>query len=115
MEIVTIQKYINTSPRKLKLVADMVRKMSPAQALVALQFANKLAADPMSKAIKTVIANAKQQGVDDSKLSFSKIEINEGMRLRRMHPGSRGHANPYKKRTSNIKIVLSDEKEGEKK
>lgn len=110
MEIITIQKYINTSPRKLRLVADLVRKMKPMGALTVLEHTNKAAAEPMSKAIKTVMANAKQQGIDEGSLSFSKIEVNEGTGLRRMHAGSRGRANAYKKRTSSIKIVLSDEK-----
>lgn len=109
MEVTTTQKYINTSPRKLRLVADAVRGMKPAAALTTLEFTNKAAAGLLSKAIKTVVANAKQQGLEDDKLSFVKIEVNEGVRLRRMRPGSRGHANPYKKRTSHIKIVLSDE------
>lgn len=110
MEVTTIQKYINSSPRKIRLVVDMVRQMKPAAALRTLEFTNKAAAVPVSKAIKTVLANAKQQGLQGDKLSFAKIEVNEGVRIRRMRPGSRGHANPYKKRTSHIKIVLSDEK-----
>ena len=109
MEITTVQKYINMSPRKLRLVAEMIRKMKPVAALKTLEFTNKAAAEPLSKAIKTVVANARQQGLLDDKLSFAKIEVNEGTKPRRMRPGSRGYANPYKKRTSHIKIVLSDE------
>lgn len=111
MEIITIQKNIHSSPRKLRLVADMVRKMKPGTALQALQFTNKAAALPLSKAIKTVLANAKVLNIGEEDVAFKKIEINEGPMMKRIRAGSRGRANPYKKRSSQIKIVLSNEKE----
>lgn len=113
MEVTTIQKNIHMTPRKLMLVADMVRKMKPAAALQALEFTNKAASVPLSKAIKTVLHNALAQDLKAEEMVFKKIEINEGPRMRRFRAGSRGRAKPYKKRTSHIKIVLSDEK-GEK-
>lgn len=109
MEIQTIQKYIHTSPRKLRLVTDMVRTMEPEKALEALRFTNKAAAEDLSKAIKTVLANAKQKGME--KLNFEKIEVNEGPKMRRFRAGARGRVKPYKRRMSHIKIVLSDGKE----
>lgn len=109
MEITTIQKHVHTSPRKLKLVADMVRTMKPASALNTLRFTNKAAADPLAKAIKTVLANARQQNLSEESLSFKALEINEGPSGRRYHAGTRGRAKPYKKRTSHIKIVLTNE------
>lgn len=114
MEVQTTQKYMRTSTRKLQLVASLVRKMKPAQALQTLQFTNKAAAELLSKAIETVLANAKQQGVDLEKLTFKKLEINEGptkpMFTGRFRPGTRGRAKPYRKKMSHIKIVLTDEK-----
>lgn len=109
MEITTIQKNIHTSTRKLQLVADLVRKMKPAQAVGVLQFTNKAAATPLSKAIKTVLANAKEQGLRAEDLAFKALEINEGPIMKRFRAGTRGRAKPYKKRTSHIKIVLSDQ------
>lgn len=107
MEYTHIQKNVTTSPRKLRLVADMVRKMTPLEAIKVLQFTNKAAAIPLMKAIKTATANA---GKDDG-LSFKKIEINEGAKLKRYRAGTagRGRGRPYKKRWSHIKIVLTDE------
>ncbi len=110
MQIMTIQKNISTTPRKLRLVADMVRKMKPSVALQTLEFTPKAAAVPLAKAIKTALGNARQQGLEDENMVFSKLEVNEGLKYRRFHAGSKGRANPYKKRTSHIKIVLSDEK-----
>lgn len=107
MEYTTIQKNISSSPRKLRLVADMVRKMDPYHALDILQFTNKAAATPLAKAIKTVIANASRK----EGLTFKSIEVNEGLKLKRYRVGTAGagRGRPYKKRMSQIKIVLTDE------
>lgn len=107
MEFITIQKNISNSPRKLRLVASMVRKMDPYAALDTLQFTRNSAALPLSKAIKTVIANAgSKEG-----LSFKSIEINEALKMRRYRVGTagRGRGRPYKKRMSHIKIILTDD------
>lgn len=107
MEYSTNQKNIQSSPRKLRLVADMIRKMSPYQALETLQFTNKAAALPLAKAIKTAVANAGKI----ENLAFKKLEINEGSKLKRYRPGTagRGRGRPYKRRWSNIKVVLTDD------
>lgn len=110
MEAVTTQRYIHTSPRKLRLVADMVRSIEPARALDILKVTPKASAKELEKALETVLANAKQRGLDISKLTFKRIEINESMKMRRFRAGTRGRVKPYKKRMSHIKIVLSDEK-----
>mgnify|MGYP001580622257 CR=1 FL=1 len=109
MEITTIQKYIHTSPRKLRLVSDMIRKMEPNKALAILRLTPKAAAQDLEKALNTVLANAKQKGLDVSKFTFKKVEINESMKMRRFRAGTRGRVRPYKKRMSHIKIVLSDQ------
>ncbi len=109
MEITTIQRYIHTSPRKLRLVVDMVRSMEPVRALDILRVTQKEAAKDLVKALETVLANAKQAGLNQEKLGFKKIEIDESVRLRRFHAGTRGRVKPYKRRMSHIKIVLSDE------
>jgi len=109
MEIKTIQKYQHTTPRKLRLVADLVRKMKPATALIQLQFTNKAATEPLSKAIKTVLANAKQQNLSEEMLVFKSIEVNEGPKLRRSNFAGRGRVRPFKKRMSHVRIIVTDE------
>ncbi len=107
MEYITIQKNITQSPRKVRLVADMVRKMDPYRALDVLQFTNKAAALPLAKAIKSVLANAgNAEG-----LSFVSIQVNEGLKMKRYRAGTagRGRGRPYRRRMSHIKIVVSDE------
>ena len=107
MEIQAIQKYIHTAPRKLRLVADMIRKLSPEKALETLRFTNKSAAGDLIKAIKTVVANAKTKGMEI--INFKSVEVNEGSRMKRFRAGAKGRARPYKRRMSHIKIVLTDD------
>lgn len=108
MEIMTIQKYIHTSPRKLRLIASMVRKMAPNQALDILRITPKMAAKDLTKALETVLANANQQGLDAQNISLKSIEINESTKMKRFRAGTRGRARPFKRRMAHIKIVLSD-------
>ncbi|MBI3103368.1 50S ribosomal protein L22 [Candidatus Daviesbacteria bacterium] len=109
MEIQTIQRYIHTSPRKLRLVADLVRKMNPSQALAILRVTPKYAAKDLEKAMETVLANAKVAGLDADKVVFKKLEVDESMKMRRFRAGTRGRVKPFKRRMSHIKIVLTDD------
>src|SRR3989344_6437883 len=112
MEFITIQKYIRTSPRKLKLVADMVKDMPPAKAVERLPFIGKRAAEPLSKAVKTALANAKQKGVNDTELVFKEIQINQGPKMKRWRAASRGRAKPYVRIMSHIRVVLETKETG---
>lgn len=109
MEVISTQKYIHTSPRKIRLVVDMVRKMTPGKALGVLQFTQKEAAKNVSAAIKTALANAKQKGLDEDKITFKTLEVNEGPTMKRIRAGTRGRAKPYQRRMSHLKIVLIDD------
>ena len=64
MEVQTIQRFIHTSPRKLRLVAQMVRNTKPQKALDILSITPKAASKEIFKAINTVLSNAKQLGAD---------------------------------------------------
>jgi|SRR3989344_6339755 len=108
MDITQHQRYIHSTPRKLRLVADMVRTLNPEQALEALKFSPKAAARDLSKAIKTALANANVKGAEE--IMFKTIEINEGPIMKRYMAGTRGRAKPYTKRMSHIKVVLTDTK-----
>lgn len=112
MEVMTIQKYIHTSPRKLRLVADLIREMEPFKALDVLEVIPKAAAKDLAKALQVVLANARQSGMSIEKAFFKKIEINESIKMPRFRAGTRGRVKPYRKRMSHIKIVLSDNKGG---
>ena len=111
----TIQKYIRTSPRKLRLVADAVRVLSPKEALLHLKFMSKAASDPLAKAIKQAVANAKEQlGLSVDSLAFKTIDIMEGPTYKRFQAVSRGMAHSIMKRTSHIRIELKEVSRGPK-
>lgn len=105
---VATQKYVQTTPRKLRLVADAAKKLSPMAAIEVLPYSNKRAALPLLKTIKTAVANAKQTGVDETKLVFSEIQITQGPVLGRGNPVSRGQFHPIKRRMSHIRVVVKE-------
>jgi len=107
MEIKAISKSVRMSPRKVRLVADMIRHMSIDNALLALQSTPKRAAMPLAKTLKSAIANAVNNSqLDKNSLVIDSINISEGQSLKRYMPSTRGRIHPYKKRSSNIRIVL---------
>ena len=105
-EFKAIQKYLLMSPRKVRLVVGVIKKMKPAEAVEKLPFVQKRAAGDLGKVIKSAIAAAKVQGVSDTDLVFKEIQIGEGPRLKRGKPVSRGMWHPFKRRMSHIRVVL---------
>ncbi|MFH2085683.1 MAG: 50S ribosomal protein L22 [bacterium] len=111
----TIQRFVRTSPRKLRLVADAVRKLSPGEALLHLKFTGKAAALPMYKAIKQAVSNAKDQtGLTVDKLAFKTLDVMEGPTYKRFQAVSRGMAHSIMKRTSHIRVELKEVSRGPK-
>lgn len=110
-EIVTVRAYskgVTQAPRKVSLVASLVRGRSVADALVILEHVPKRAAMPVKKAIESASANASNNfGLDTKSLNISTISVTAGTRLRRFVPASRGRALPYEKITSNILVEVS--------
>lgn len=115
MEAVSTQKYLVMSPRKLRLVADMVRGKKANEVLELLPLVNKRAAVPIAKVIKSAVANARQKGVNSENLVIIKIEVNEGPRLKRFRPVSRGQAHGYVKSMSHVRVVVGSVDKSEKK
>lgn len=107
MEFKAEQKHLLLSPRKMRPVADVVRKMTPEKAVITLPFIKKRSSEYLLKVLKSAIANASQKGVDVKDLIFKEIQIGEGPRLRRGQPVSRGRWHPIKKRMSHVKVILS--------
>ena len=106
MEFKSEQKHLIISPRKVRPVVDVIKKMTPLKALESLPFIKKRASEHLYKVIKSAIANAGQRGVEADTLVFKEIQIGEGPRLRRGQPVSRGRWHPIKKRMSHIKVIL---------
>ncbi|MEA3355412.1 MAG: 50S ribosomal protein L22 [Patescibacteria group bacterium] len=104
-------KFIRTSPRKIRLVADLVRNMSLTEAVNTLTYLRKRAAKPLLKTIKQAIANAVNNlNLNKDSLEIQSIEVNEGATYKRWNPVSRGRAHSIFKRTSHIKVILKSNK-----
>ena len=110
MEFKSEQKHLLLSPRKIRPVVDVIKKMTPAKALESLPFIKKRASEYLFKVIKSATANAFQKGTDINNLVFKEIQIGEGPRLKRGQPVSRGRWHPIKKRMSHIKVILMTKK-----
>ena len=94
------------APRKVRLVADLVRGKSAVHALGLLSMLPKRASEPMQKLIKSAIANATKEGVTAADLYISKIEVNGGIVFKRSMPRARGRASQILKRTSHVTLSL---------
>ena len=109
MEVRAIAKSVRMSPRKLRLIADSIRKLSIDQAFHVLQSTHKRAAGPLEKTLKSAIANATENNkLDRGNLVIASILVNEAQAMKRFHPSSRGRVHPYKKRGSHITVVLKE-------
>ena len=107
MDIIATQKFVLASPKKLREVVALIKKLSPSEAVERLPFAGKRSAKSLEKVVRSAVANARQRGLNEETLSFKEIQINEGPRLKRFRAGARGRAKPYKKRMSHIRVVLT--------
>jgi len=97
------------SPRKVGLVAGLIRGKTVAQARIALKFANKRASLPIAKLLESAVANAKNIGVSNvESLKIQEIQVNKGRVLKRSLPRARGSASRLNKRSSHISIILSE-------
>lgn len=108
-EYKSVQKYLIDSPRKIRAVVALIKKMRPIDAIEKLPFASRRAAGDLLKVIKSAIANARVQGASDTDLVFKEIQIGEGPRLKRGNAASRGRWHPFKHRMSHIRVVLTTE------
>ncbi len=118
-DTITVRAYskgVAQAPRKVGLVASLVRGREVADALVILEHVPKRAALPVKKAIESAQANATNNyGLDAKTLVISTISATAGTRLKRFVPASRGRALPYEKITSNILVEVSGTEKPKKK
>jgi large subunit ribosomal protein L22 len=109
MEAVAIAKGLRIAPRKARLVIDLIRGKSVEEADKILANINKEAARMSRKVLVSAVANAENNmGLKKESLFVKEAIVNEGQTMKRMKFGSRGHVDPIKKRTSHIKIVVSE-------
>ena len=94
------------SPRKVRLIADLIRGKEVGKALETLKFMNKRASLPVEKLILSAVANARSGGVETGKLVVTKIAVDKGTVLKRFMPRARGSAARINKRSSHITLEL---------
>lgn len=94
------------SPRKVRLVADMIRGKGVAEAKAALMFADQKSSEAIEKLLDSAVANATQAGASVEALFVKTISVDKGIVMRRFKPMARGRAAGVRKTTSIVKIEL---------
>lgn len=116
MEVKASLNHLRMSPRKIRLVIDVVRKMPVETALDQLKFVNKLAAEPVAKLIRSAIANGENTySLERDNLYIKEIRSDEGVTLKRWMPRAHGRATSIRKRGCHLSLVLAEIKESGKK
>ncbi len=107
----TVRSYaegVTQAPRKVSLVASLVRRRTVADALVILSHTPKRAALPVIKSIESAKANAiNNHGLDGKTLIISKLSVTSGIRLKRFKPAAMGRPRHFQKKTANILVEVS--------
>ena len=110
MEVKSTAKTVRVTPRKARLVLDLVRGKSVDEALAILEFTPNLAAKAVYKVVKTAAADAALNfQLDPNSLYIKACYADEGMVMKRFMPRAKGNAAQILKRTSHITVVVSDE------
>lgn len=109
MQYTATTKYVHTSTRKVRLVADAVRGMNAEKALIKLDALSQHAADPLSAVIKSALNNAKQKNAPTEQLVLKNIDVMGGPMMKRWRAVSKGMAHGYNKRMTHIKVILEEQ------
>ncbi len=94
------------SPRKVRLVAALIKGKTVVQALDMLMVTTKRASDPIVQLLNSAIGNAKNLGVAVEGLYIKECTVNQGLTMKRMMPGARGTGFSIRKKTSHVRLVL---------
>ena len=109
MESRATLKYARISPRKVKIVLDLIRNQKADKAMAILKFTPKAACELLEKLLKSAIANAENNhNMDVSKLYVAECFVGPGPTLKRIRPKDHGRAHRILKRTSHITLVLRE-------
>ncbi len=112
MKITAKLNHLRMSPKKIRLVANLVRGMDVKEAEVQLKFLTKKVAGPILKLLNSGVANAQHDfDIEKDNLFISEIQVNEGPTLKRWRARAMGRAAPIMKRTGHINLVLETKKE----
>ncbi len=108
-----IQRLVRQSPRKMRLVADLIRGKDVNEAYAILKYNKKLAAKQIAKTLKSAVANAEQKALRDNErfdadaLVVKTAIVNMGTPLKRFTAAAQGRGTPIRKRTSHVEIQVT--------
>lgn len=109
MEVKARAKFIRTSPRKARMVTDLVKGKGVGEALNILAFTKRAPAKIISKLLKSAIANADQmKNIDVDTLFIKQISVDQGPTMKRYRPRAMGRATVIRRRMSHITVVLEE-------
>ena len=94
------------SPRKVRLVAGLIKGKSVAEAIAELDFLAKRAGLPIKKLLLSAVANAKQMGIEMENLFIKELRVDKGIVMKRMMPAAMGSGHRINKRTSHLNLIL---------
>lgn len=115
MEIKAKANHLRISPRKVRLIVDVIRGLNTTKALEQLKFVNKAGTGPIEKLVRSAIANAVNNfELDENNLYIKEITVDEGKTLKRWMPRAHGRATPIRKRTSHVDLSLAEIKDSGK-
>ena len=97
------------SPRKVRLVAGLIRGKNVPLAIAELDFLAKRASVPLKKLLLGAVANAKQEGIEKENLWIKELRVDKGVTLKRMMPAAMGTGHRINKRTSHVTLVLGEQ------
>jgi large subunit ribosomal protein L22 len=109
MQVIARAKYVRMSPRKVRLVANLIKGMEVEKAKWQLSFNKKIASLPLLKILESAIANAVENfDLDKNNLMIKTITVNEGPALKRWMPRAQGRATPLRKMTCHVELTLAE-------
>ncbi len=116
MTAISYQKGVRISPRKVAVVASLVRGRTVTDALTILDYTPRRAALPVKNAIKSAAANAEHNhNFKPGSLEITEISVTSGPRLKRFIPAARGRARTFQRKTSHIKVIVDGQQRETKK
>jgi large subunit ribosomal protein L22 len=96
------------SPRKVRLVANLVKGKNVGSAIAELDFLAKRAGAPIKKLLMSAVANAKNQGMEAENLFIKELRVDKGIVMKRIMPAAMGTAHRINKRTSHVEVILAE-------
>ena len=110
MEAKAVRKYIRSSPRKMRTVANVVRGQRVPEAINALNFLPQKVTDTVRRTILSAVHNLmdkyQEERLEEDELVVREIRVDEGPQFKRFRPAPRGRAQPILKRTSHLTVVV---------